>query len=42
MSMWEIIKSPGVTIVLYLYGHIMLLALAYTAGCFPILCTFFA
>ena len=35
MSTWEIIKAPGVPSVLYLYGHIMLLALAYTAGeCF--------
>ena len=38
MSTWEIIKSPGVPNVLYLYGHIMLLALAYTAGKLVIHC----
>jgi hypothetical protein len=32
MSTWELIKSPGVAMVVYLYGHIMLLAFAYTAG----------
>jgi len=31
MTTWDIIKSPGVTNVLYIYGHIMLLALAFTA-----------
>jgi len=31
MSTWEIIKSSGVPTVLYLYGHVMLLALGYTA-----------
>lgn len=31
MSTWQVLKSPGVPIVLYIFGHIMLLALAYTA-----------
>ncbi|RDL36140.1 Major facilitator superfamily transporter [Venustampulla echinocandica] len=31
MSAWEIVKSPGVPIVLYLYGHTMLLGSALTA-----------
>jgi len=31
MSVWEVLKSPGVPIVLYIYGHTMGLALAYTA-----------
>ncbi|KAK3329783.1 MFS general substrate transporter [Apodospora peruviana] len=31
LSAWEIMKSPGVPIVLYTYGHVMLLAFAYTA-----------
>ncbi|KAI9663902.1 MAG: hypothetical protein M1821_007392 [Bathelium mastoideum] len=31
MSTWEILKSPGVGIVLYLYAHISLQGLAYTA-----------
>jgi len=31
MSTWELIKFPGVATVVYLYGHIMLLAFAYTA-----------
>jgi hypothetical protein len=31
MTTWELLKSPGVAAVLYLYGHIMLLAFAYTA-----------
>lgn len=30
-STWELVKTPGVPIVLYAYGHIMLLAFAYTA-----------
>ena len=34
MSTWEIIKSPGVPVVLFLYGHVMLLGLAFTAGTF--------
>ncbi|MCJ1416688.1 hypothetical protein MMC32_003026 [Xylographa parallela] len=33
MSTPELIKSPGVSVVLLLYGHIMLLAYAYTAVC---------
>ncbi|MCJ1382069.1 hypothetical protein MMC17_005181 [Xylographa soralifera] len=33
MSTPELIKSPGVSAVLLLYGHIMLLAFAYTAVC---------
>lgn len=32
MSTWEILKAPGVGIVLMLYGTIMLLALGFTAG----------
>lgn len=31
MSTWEVLKSPGVGMVLYIYGHTMGLALAYTA-----------
>lgn len=31
MSTWEVLNSPGVPIVLYIFGHTMLLALAYTA-----------
>ncbi|EME38764.1 hypothetical protein DOTSEDRAFT_92089 [Dothistroma septosporum NZE10] len=31
MSTWEVIRAPGVAIVLYIFGHTMLLALAYTA-----------
>lgn len=31
MSTWDVLKSPGVPIVLYIFGHTMLLALAYTA-----------
>ena len=30
-STWELVKAPGVAIVLYTYSHIMLLAFAYTA-----------
>lgn len=33
MEAWDIIKSPGVPTVLFLYCHIMLLGLAYTALC---------
>lgn len=36
-STWEIIKSPGVVAVLFLYSGAMLLALAYTAV-LPVLC----
>jgi hypothetical protein len=32
MKTLEIIKSPGVGIVLALYGHVMTLGLAYTAS----------
>lgn len=32
VSTRELIKSPGVTNVLFIYGWVMLLALAYTAG----------
>ena len=32
MTTWELIKFPGVATVVYLYGHIMLLAFAFTAG----------
>ncbi|KAK0656719.1 major facilitator superfamily domain-containing protein [Cercophora newfieldiana] len=31
LTTWELIKSPGVPIILYTYGHLMLLAYAYTA-----------
>lgn len=31
LSTWELLKSPGVAVVLYIYGHIMMLAFAYTA-----------
>ena len=31
MSTWDVLKSPGVPIVLYIFGHVTLLALAYTA-----------
>ena len=34
MSTPELIRSPGVSVVLLTYGHIMLLAFAYTAGRF--------
>lgn len=33
MSTREVLGSPGVPLVLYLFGHTMLLALAYTAVC---------
>jgi MFS family permease len=36
-STWEIVKSPGVVTVLFIYGGAMLLALAYTAV-LPVLC----
>jgi hypothetical protein len=32
MSTWELIKFPGVSNVVVIYGYTMLLALAYTAG----------
>lgn len=31
LSTWELLKSPGVSIVIYTYGHIMVLAFAFTA-----------
>jgi hypothetical protein len=31
LSTWELLKSPGVGMVIYTYGHIMVLAFAYTA-----------
>ncbi|KPM43686.1 hypothetical protein AK830_g2870 [Neonectria ditissima] len=31
LSTWELIKAPGVTIVLWIYGHAMFLAFAFTA-----------
>lgn len=31
ISIWEILKSPGVGVVLYIYGHVSFLGLAYTA-----------
>ncbi|KAJ5907721.1 hypothetical protein N7495_000403 [Penicillium taxi] len=31
LTTWQLLKSPGVTIVIYVYGHIMTLAFAYTA-----------
>jgi MFS family permease len=31
MSTWQLLNSPGVGMVLYVYGHIMILAFAYTA-----------
>ena len=35
MSTWEVLKAPAVAPVLFLYGHIMLLAFSYTAGLSP-------
>ena len=32
MSTWELFTFPGVAPVIYIYGHTMLLAFAYTAG----------
>lgn len=34
MSVWELLRHPGVAKVIYLYGHIMVLAFSYTAGMF--------
>ncbi|CAI7663827.1 unnamed protein product [Penicillium manginii] len=31
MTTWQLVKSPGVGMVLYVYGHVMVLAFAYTA-----------
>jgi hypothetical protein len=32
MTMWELMKSPGVAIVIYIYSHIILQALAFTSS----------
>jgi hypothetical protein len=32
MTTWQLIRYPGVAVVINIYGHVMLLALAYTAG----------
>lgn len=32
MSTWELIKYPGVATVIYIYGHVMILAYAYTSS----------
>lgn len=32
MSIWDLLKFPGVAKVIYLYGHVMVLAFGYTAG----------
>ncbi|RDW77631.1 putative peptide transporter [Coleophoma cylindrospora] len=37
LTTWEVLKSPGVANVLYIYSHVMVLAFAYTA-IFPIFC----
>jgi hypothetical protein len=34
MSIWDLLKVPGVARVIYLYGHVMVLAFGYTAGMF--------
>jgi hypothetical protein len=34
MTTWELLKAPGVAIVIFVYSHVMLQALAYTAGAF--------
>ncbi|KYK56511.1 hypothetical protein DCS_03511 [Drechmeria coniospora] len=31
MSIWQLVRAPGVAVVLCVYGHVMLLAFAYTA-----------
>ncbi|KAJ5736013.1 uncharacterized protein N7483_001138 [Penicillium malachiteum] len=31
MTTWELLKAPGVATVIYVYGHLMVLAFAYTA-----------
>ena len=38
MTMWEILKAPGVAMVLWIYTHVMLVSLSYTAGEYPRLC----
>jgi hypothetical protein len=37
MTTWELLKQPSVGIVLYIYSHVMLQALAYTAGAFRLI-----
>jgi hypothetical protein len=37
MSTLELIKAPGVAMVLFLYAHVMLIGIAYTAGLCPLL-----
>ena len=32
MTMWQLLKSPGVPVVLLTYGYVMWLAITYTAG----------
>jgi hypothetical protein len=32
MSTWELLKYPGVGMVIYLYGHVMILAFSHTIG----------
>jgi hypothetical protein len=32
MSVWELLKAPGVAKVIYIYGHVMFLAFGYTAS----------
>jgi hypothetical protein len=39
MSTWELLKAPGVAIVIYIYSHIMLQALAFTASMLALLRT---
>lgn len=38
LSTWQVLRSPDVPIVLYVFGHTMLLALAHTAGRIFFLC----
>lgn len=35
MTTWELLKAPGVAMVIYIYSHVILQALAYTAGKAP-------
>ena len=37
MTMWQLLKSPGVSVVLFTYAYVMLLAITYTASTY-ILC----
>lgn len=36
MTIWQLLKAPGVAVVIYIYGHVMVQALAYTAGKFAL------